>query len=214
MKSKLHTIYKTQNKVRVPGVTTIAGLLDKSGPLMHWSWECGKAGIDYRKFSDDKAAQGTLAHNMILCHLSNESPVLDDYTKNQIDAAENSFLSYLEWERGKIIEPILLESQLVDEDLMFGGTFDFFGKIDGVPTLMDFKTGKAIYSEMEIQLSAYNELLNSKGQSATAWQILRIGRDETEGFEVRPYSSNQMETAWAIFKHLLSIYYLKKGMKG
>jgi hypothetical protein len=212
MKTKIHVRYKTQNKVKVPGVTTIVGLLDKSGPLMHWSWECGKAGIDYRKYSDDKAAQGTLAHEMILCHLQGESPVLDDYTKNQVDAAENSFLSYLEWERGKIIEPILLESQLVHEDLLYGGTFDFFGKIDGVHTLMDFKTGKAIYSEMEIQLSAYSELLKSTGDLPQAWQILRIGRDETEGFEVRQYTSEQIGTAWAIFKHLLSIYYLKKGL--
>jgi hypothetical protein len=211
MKSKIHTIYKTSKNEKVPGVTTIVGLLDKSGALMHWAWECGKKGVDYRKFADDKAAQGTLAHDMILCHLSGTKPVLDDYTKNQIDAAENSFLSYLEWAKGKDIEPILLETQLVHDELMYGGTFDFYGYIDGVPTLMDFKTGKAIYSpEMEIQLSAYNALLDTP---AIAWQILRIGRDETEGFEVRQYTSNQMETAWAIFKNLLQIYYLKKSLK-
>ena len=31
---------------RIPGVTTISGLLKPAGPLMHWAWELGMKGQD------------------------------------------------------------------------------------------------------------------------------------------------------------------------
>jgi hypothetical protein len=213
MKTKTHIRYKTKSGIPAVGVTTVIGLLNKPA-LLYWAWDCGCKGIDYRKFADEKAAQGTLAHEMILCHLQNMEPDTKDYTKNQIDAAENAFLSYLEWERGREIEPILLETPLVHEKLAYGGTFDFYGKVDGVFTVMDFKTGKAIYPEMAVQLAAYDRLIrDTQGVIPLSWKILRIGRDETEGFEVKEYSREYLNNCWAIFEHLLSVYRLQKEMK-
>jgi len=213
-KTKAHQTYKTKKGIKCVGVTTVLALLNKPA-LLYWAWDLGCKGIDYRKFADDKAAQGTLAHEMILCHLSGEKVDTSDYTKNQIDAAENSFLSYLEWEKGKVIKPIKLESQMVHEELNYGGTFDFFGEIDGVPTLIDFKTGKAIYNEMAIQLAAYSRLYDyyiNYEKCIDKHLILRIGRDESEGFEVKEYSREYIENCWEIFKHLLEIYKLNKKL--
>lgn len=211
-KSKAHIRYKTKEGLLVPGVTTVTGILDKPA-LIYWAWDLGMKGIDYKKFKDDKADIGTLAHDMIICHLTEKQPCLDDYTKNQIDQAENALLSFLEWEKGKDIKVIHAEKPLVSEEFKYGGQFDIFASIDGIGTLLDIKTGKAIYPEMIIQLAAYDNLINEQinGVIQSA-KILRVGRDETEGFEVRDFT-DKLTSGWKIFKHLLDIYKLRKELK-
>lgn len=210
MKAKVHTIYEVNGK-RVVGVTTVIGILNKPA-LMHWAWQLGVKQIDYKKFVDEKAAQGTLAHAMILAHLWGQKVDTADYSKNQIDAAENAFLSYLEWEKGKKIEPMIVEHPMTSSEWMYGGTPDFFGMIDGIPTLLDYKTSKALYDEHIIQVAAYARLIEEAGHEVKDWKILRIGRDEDEGFEVRDIKKAQLDVAWEIFRHCLGIYEAKKAL--
>ena len=87
MKDKIHTVYKLKNGKKVSGTTTVIGILAKPA-LIHWAWDLGTKGIDYRKFRDDKADIGTLAHYLIMCHLKGEQPDTSDYSKKQIDQAK------------------------------------------------------------------------------------------------------------------------------
>lgn len=213
MKTKIHTVYKTSEGIKVPGVTTITGQLDKPA-LIHWAWNLGKKGIDWRKFRDDKADIGTLAHDMVVCYLTGKEPDTSDYTANQINQAENCLLSFYEWEKGKNIDVILAEKPLVSDRFKYGGTPDIVAYVDNVPTLIDIKTGKAIYPEMVYQLSAYETLLEEvKTIYVDNAIILRIGRDETEGFEVKSFSEESRIVAFNLFSKLLDIYYLKKELK-
>jgi hypothetical protein len=210
-KSKAHQRYKTKDGCIVPGVTTITGILDKPA-LVYWAWDLGMKGIDYKKFKDDKADIGTLAHDMIICHLLGTTPNLDDYTKNQISQAENALISFFEWEKGKNIEVRQTEKALVSEQFKYGGQFDVFATIDGISTLLDIKTGKAIYPEMVIQLAAYANLIDEDTNNVLqSVKILRVGRDETEGFDVRDFT-DKMVPAWEIFAHLLQVYKLRKEL--
>jgi len=209
-RAKQHTVYKLKDGTRVPGVTTILSVLNKPA-LVKWANNLGLQGIDSSKYVDDKAAIGTLAHQMIADHLRKVDTDTSDYTAKQIDQAENSVLSYLEWEKNKVIEPILIEEPMVSEEWDYGGTIDCLAKIDGVLTLLDFKTGKAIYPEMFYQLSAYSELLWEHGHVLDASMILRIGRDATEGFEVVKRDSLIKELD--MFDHCLAIYNLQKEIK-
>lgn len=212
MKTKAHQRYKTKDGTIVPGVTTITGILDKPA-LIYWAWDLGMKGIDYKKFKDDKADIGTLAHDMIICHLLGTTPNLDDYTKNQIGQAENALISFFEWENGKNIQVIHAEKALVSEEFKYGGQFDILAVIDGISTLLDIKTGKAIYPEMVIQLAAYDQLINEQINGVVkSAKILRVGRDETEGFDVRDFT-DKLTPAWRIFKHLLGIYQLRKELQ-
>ena len=52
--------YFTKDGKRVPSVTTILGKFKEAGGLMHWSWECGMKGLDYRQVRDAAADAGTL----------------------------------------------------------------------------------------------------------------------------------------------------------
>lgn len=205
--STAHTRYKTADGKTVPGATTITGLLNKPF-LVTWANRLGLEGIDSTKYRDEAADIGTLAHAMVQAHLQNEDLDLSTYSPAQISLAENSVLSYLEWEKSHTIEPIICEIPLVSEVHRFGGTVDCYCKLDGVYTLLDFKTGKSIYPEYFVQLAAYAELLQEHGYPVEACRILRIGRDETEGFEDRAASS--LPEYFSIFQNLLSVYYTKK----
>ena len=214
MKTKIHTVYKTTDGLKVPGVTTIIGQLDKPA-LIHWAWGLGKKGIDWRKFRDDLAEIGTLAHALCIGHLLKEEADTSDYTSNQIDKAENCLLSFYEWLKGKEVEVLFAEEQLTSDKYKYGGTPDVTARIDGVLTLLDIKTGKAIYDDMIYQLSGYKHLAKEcRGIDIERAMILRIGRDETESFEVKPFSDKGMEIAFKIFKNMLEVYYLKKELKG
>lgn len=207
MKSNAHQRYKLLDGTIVPGTTTITGLLNKPA-LIIWANRLGLQGIDSSKFRDDKADIGTLAHEMILAHLSKRKPETEDYSKNQIDAAENSFLSYLEWEKQHIIEPKLTEFKAVSEAYKYGGAFDFYGSIDGILEVVDFKTGSGIYDEMWLQVAAYGKLITDPIQK---YRILNIPRTEDESFkeEVKTDLSLHFEA----FLKLLDFYYLNKQIK-
>lgn len=209
-KTKAHIRYKDKEGNVVPGVTTILGILNKPA-LVKWANNLGLQGIDSTKYRDEMADIGTLAHYMIMCYLNKQESILDDYSKDQIEKAENCLISFWEWEKGHKIEPILVEQPLVSEFYKYGGTVDLYCKLDGEFTLIDFKTGKAIYPEMIYQLAAYQELLIENGNLCSKTRILRIGREESEGFEERVTGSLDYELS--LFKHCHAIYNLTKQIK-
>jgi hypothetical protein len=180
--------------------------------LVKWANNLGLQGIDSAKYVDEKASIGTLAHYFIMCHFKQIEPDTQDYSARQIDQAENSLLSFYEWEKSHTVNPILVEEPLVSETYQYGGTIDYYGEIDGIPTLVDFKTGKSIYPEMFYQIAAYHQLLGETGHLVTNACILRIGRDEDEGFEER--KTGNLDKKWEIFAHCLAIYRLKKANGG
>ena len=212
MKTKAHTQYKLKNGTKVPGTTTIIGLLAKPA-LLKWANNLGLQGIDCFKYRDDKAEIGTLAHYLIMCYLKGEKPDTKDYTANQINQAENSILSFWEWEKSHPLKPILIETPLVSEKYCYGGTIDLLAEVNGDVCLIDFKTGKGIFPEMGYQLAAYRQLLIENDFQVDNARILRIGRDEDEGFEEKLFTSLSKE--WQIFYHLREIYKLiKEGKNG
>jgi hypothetical protein len=202
-----HQRYKDSDGNYVVGVTTAIGVLDKPA-LMYWAWNLGMQGIDYKKYRDDKADIGTLAHDMVLCHHKGVNPDTREYSKDQIDNAETCFIKYLDWEKRHTIEPIELEIGLVSEKYKFGGTLDMYAKVDGVLTLVDFKTSKGIYSTNFLQLAAYRQLLEENHRRVDNNMILRIGRNDQEGFEVK--QEKDLETELDVFLNCVDIYYLLK----
>ncbi len=208
---KAHIRYINKDGGRVPGVTTFIGVLNKPA-LVPWANNLGLEGINVKDYVNDKGDIGTLAHEMIFAHLKKEEPDLSFYSQRQIDLAENSFLKYLEWEKKHTLKPILLEVPLISEKYQYGGTIDNFCILDDVVTLLDYKTSKAIYTEAHIQVSAYRNLLKEiREEQLEQCAILRIGRDEGEGFDFIRCSN--MDKYFELFLHCMGIYNLKKELK-
>ena len=209
-KTKIHTIYKNIEGVRLPSVTTVLGILNKPA-LLDWAWKLGTQGLDYKAVRDNAGDIGTLAHYLIICDIKGEKPDTSEYSMQDIEKAETCLIKYWEWSKSHKVEPLMVETPLISERYQFGGTIDFFGKVDNQPTLVDFKTGKAIYSEMFCQLAAYEQLLAEAGQLIEITRILRIGRNEDESFEER--TIGKLDKQWQIFLNCLSIYNLQKEVR-
>lgn len=181
-KARQHTIYKNKDGKRIPGVTTILGVMDKPA-LKHWANKIGLEGIEMSKYVDDLAVIGTLAHLIIEKYIKDEKMCYDDYTANQIKAAENSVLKFFVWLEGKDFKLLGSEMRLVSEKHQYGGTVDIYAKVNNIKTLIDIKTCKAIYPEQFTQVSGYKSLLEENSYEVEDSVILRVGRDESEGFE-------------------------------
>lgn len=214
-KHKAHTRYKLESGAIVPGVTTVTGvgLGWNTQVLIRWANKMGLSGIDTAKYVDDKAAIGTLAHAMVTDSLQGIETDTDDYSKNQIESAENSALSFFEWAAGKEIKPLLIETPLVSESYEFGGTPDIYAEVAGTRELIDLKTGSGIYDEMIIQVTAYKYLLIENGWPVDKVRILNIPRTEDEAFLEKLISREQQIVAGKIFLNCLETYQLKKGIR-
>lgn len=209
-RNKAHIVYQLADGARVPGTTTVIGLLNKP-QLVAWANRLGLAGLNANDYRDSMAGVGTLAHAMAQAELSGQplSEDLTEYSPKEISLAENAMIKFLGWRKAHDFKPILIEKPLVSEQHCFGGTIDAYGVLDGVPALIDLKTSGHIYDDMQYQLAAYRQLLTENGYQVDSARILRIGRDESEGFEERIFGG--LDKAWEVFWHLRQIYNLQKG---
>lgn len=210
--ARAHTRYKLADGTRVPGATTVLGVLAKPA-LIKWANDLGLDGIDSSRYVDALARIGTLAHQLIEQDLGGPAVVADEWTADEFDRAENALLSYRDWRRGHEIEPMLIEESLLSETMRYGGTVDCFASVDGVPTLLDFKTSKAIYEEHILQVAAYERLLREHGYTAANVRVLQVGRSPDEGFTERVLPVEHLDPYFAVFNHALAIYWLQKQIK-
>jgi hypothetical protein len=148
---------------------------------------------------------------MVECELKGEEPDLEPFSNEEINAAENALIKFWDWADDNELEPILVEEGMSSKKYKYGGTVDLYAKLNGKYTLIDLKTSKAIYDTHFIQLGAYKNLLEENKYIVEQVMILRIGRTDDEGFEVR--KQNNLETEFELFKHLREVYELKKKLK-
>ena len=208
-KTNAHTIYIHANGNRVPGVTTILDILNKPA-LVVWANRLGLQGVDSTKFKDKMADIGTITHLRILHYLKKTTPDLSEYSQADIQTSDNCMLSFYEWEKSHKLEPVCVEVPLTSDRFGFGGTPDYIGMVNGRLEIVDFKTGSGIYNTAFYQVAAYRQLAKEIGHNVEYARILRIGRDNNEGFEERLIAS--FDDEMALFTRCLEIYNLLKKM--
>lgn len=150
-----HSIYRLKDLHKVPSVTTILSRFKDAGGLIHWAWELGKEGRDYRQVRDDAASAGTIAHAMVdACIHGRDRPVYTGINSDIMQRAEKSFEAFQEWSRQTDLKVTHTEMPLVSEKHRFGGTFDAI-LVKGKRAMGDWKTSNAIYPEYLAQVAAY-----------------------------------------------------------
>lgn len=205
-----HTIYRDKDGVRLVSVTTYIHILG-SGGIVHWAWQQGVAGLDYRKVRDMYGDIGTVSHYLAFCKLNKEKPDLSGYEESILLATERPMAKFDEWLSGKKLEPVLLEEPMVSEKYRFGGTPDYYGLVDGVKTLLDFKTSNAVHQDYLYQVAAYGKLLEEHGHQVDDYRIIRFGRDE--GDELEDYPCGDLTKHWDVFLSCQRIYNLQKEIR-
>lgn len=210
-KARIKEPYRDSKGDRVPGVSTVCGMIDKSGPLMYWAWDLGRKGINYRQYRDDLANVGKLLHEMILAYFLGMEADTYVYSQWEIDKANNSFQSFLNFISKYKVKPIHIEHEIISDLLRYGGRLDYYGGVDDVLTVMDFKTGKRMYDEQMFQCGGYHLLLKEKKLKVDQYIIVNIPRSKGEAFEVA--FLRNMEPAVRVFKGALEIYWAIKDAK-
>lgn len=216
---KVHTRYYDKKGNLLPGVTTIVSDWgEKGGTIMNWAWRMDLDGIDIYDYMHEMKAIGKLAHSIITDGLAKRETDYTRYSQEQIDAAQNSALSYYEWKKGHKIEPLVIETSFVSDKWGYGGTIDIYGVIEKNFELIDLKTGSGVYPSHFVQIAAYRELLQENGYKVDRCRILNIPRTEDEAFQ--EVIVTNLDTWFEIFKGLLMAYkeyqkikpkYKKKG---
>jgi hypothetical protein len=186
--NKSHPRYKNTAGVVVPGVSTISNVMDKP-QLVPWANRLGLDGIDSTKYVDSLAKAGTLAHYFVevdLREMERDQKYLDEFSKIDQDLAETSFIKYLEWKGQHEIVLLGAEIEIISDKLRCGGRLDTILSVDGVTTLVDVKTCKALYGDGDdkwCQVAGYKLLAEEAGYEIPQSAILRLGREPKEGFE-------------------------------
>jgi hypothetical protein len=89
--------------------------------------------------------------------------------------------AFFKWANKHHFDPLESELMVYSKRFEYAGTFDAIGYVDGILTLIDFKSSKAFYPEMGIQLAAYRhayqEMTNKK---IPALLVLRLGKEDGE----------------------------------
>ena len=203
--------YFLKDGTRVPGVTTILGRFKDAGSLIHWAWEQGRSGLDYRETRDAAGSAGTLAHAMVEADIHGCRFVMPDVPGDVQEKAQQAYAMYCEWAAQTKLEPMVTELQLVSEQHRYGGTLDVI-LVGGRRLLGDWKTSNAIYPEHLIQLAAYGALWkeNRPQEPIEGYQIMRFSKHHPD-FEERRF--RDLDDAWQMFLALRRAYELDKKVR-
>lgn len=206
--------YRAADGKRVPGTTTIIGRFKEAGGLVHWAWQLGMDGKDYREVRDEAAGAGTIAHEMVDCDIHGRSFDATKYPAEQVKIAENAFIAYLEWKQQTNLSPVVTEVPLVCECHRYGGTPDAL-LLSGRLSIGDWKTANAVYSDNLMQLAAYRHLVECNypdKQITGGFHLLRFSKGgDSVDFEHRYWSD--LADAWESFKLMRKLYDLDAVLK-
>lgn len=146
---------------------------------------CGK--VKAHKKALDKAADvGTQVHALIEWNLRRTLGQKVGQEPRVVDDAQWAFMAFQDWAGSVSLKPKYIEQMVWSRTYGYAGTMDLLAEVNGVLTLVDFKTGKSIYGEAHLQNVAYQVALDEMGHSTPAGGlIVRLPKTQTDpAFEV------------------------------
>jgi hypothetical protein len=129
---------------------------------------------------------------------------------NHLAMAHTSFKAYREWREQCRVRPLAQEVSLVSEKHQYGGTPDLIAIINNGIGLVDFKTGKAVYNEMKVALSAHGNLWNEAKptQKLDSYHLIILPKD---GGAFQHHAYGDLDREFELFKLYREAYALEKG---
>ncbi len=205
--------YRLADGTRVPGVTTITGRYKDSGGLIHWAWQQGMDGIDYRRTRDEAADIGSIAHQWIDDYIhGRDRKAFPNATAEQLEKSLSALNAFLDWATQVSLEVLTTETPLVSEQYRYGGTYDALGKVAGKLVLLDWKSSNGVYAEYIVQVAAYRQLLREQGVNVDGAQLLRFGK-EFGDFHAHSYPAEVLDAGWDAFLLYRQAYDLDAKLK-
>lgn len=129
------------------------------------------------------------------------------------EKSEWGFMSFEDWAKNHAFWPTHSERVVFSRKHKFAGTLDLVGLVDGVQTIVDIKTGKAVYSEAKLQIAAYwGALVEMESDPPVAGLVLRLPKIDTDPeFEAVPVDDLNMHLN--AFLHALELWRWQYAME-
>jgi hypothetical protein len=95
--------------------------------------------------------------------------------------------SWKDWARSVNLEPVAIERTVYCLECGYAGTLDLYALVKGVLTVLDWKSGKAIYPEAFLQNLAYRHAATRAGLPSVQGLIVRLPKHlDDPAWEVMP----------------------------
>lgn len=194
-------------KKKVYGVTSIVGVIDKSGPLKYWAVNMAievlqkklipgqsldELEIQYLLEEAKKAHTkrlkkagdiGTMTHQFLTDYITagvNKKPLPKLPVNKEI---RNCLKGFFNWVKANKVKFISSEQKVYSVKHNFAGCYDAEAMVNGKLTLIDFKTSKALYyPEMFLQAAAYavSREEEMKKRFTGGVMLLRLSKENKE----------------------------------
>jgi hypothetical protein len=90
------------------------------------------------------------------------------------DAAAWAVESWKDWAAKVALEPLAIERTVYCQQCGYAGTLDLYARVEGILTVLDWKTGRAIYPEALLQNVAYRHAAFGLGMPSSQGLIVRL----------------------------------------
>lgn len=208
------TAYRTKAGVKVPGVTSILSRVKDSGGLIHWAWQQGIDGKDYRQTRDEAGDVGHLSHDWVDCTIRGQ-PLAEPphgMSDEDIGKAQKALDSFKRWRDQTKFELVETEMPCVSELWKYGGTRDALVRCNGAVKLGDWKSGNNVYREHVMQVAAYRQLAREQGHAIGEAIVLRFGKIHGD-FTHYDWPESAVDVGWDGFKWALGFYLVDQQLK-
>jgi len=207
---------KRQYNNDYPSVTTILGVLRKVGLEMWFKYNTAK-------FCDEKSEKGKLIgtqiHEAIEAYVLKQEVKVDTEHAEEVSNALKGFMKFRKEHPEFILE--WSEEMLTSEVHKFNGTMDCKAIRDGVPVILDWKTGEAkkkdtpaIYDEYKYQVAAYVKAFNEVHGTDIGTAIIVSMAKDKEAYSLYEMGKDEIEDCFnKAFLPALSIYNYQKKQK-
>ncbi len=203
--------YFLKSGERVPSVTTIVGRFKGPHGLIHWAWQLGRDGKDYRDARENAADAGAMARAAIAGWAGGRTVTFEGPEDARV-SAKRGFESFLAWADQAALEVTDADISLVSARHRFGGSFDAV-RVSGVRAIVAWKATNALYPEHLIELAAYGRLwqeAHPRERIDAGYYLLRFHKTTAE---LVVHNWPDLDRAWEAFRHLRSLYELDKELK-
>ncbi|OGC89245.1 MAG: hypothetical protein A2W25_04255 [candidate division Zixibacteria bacterium RBG_16_53_22] len=196
--------YTIAGGAQLPSVTSILHNFLPEPPALA-AWKARPTATADLKFA---ATLGTIAHYriatifaeafhlpMVDLELDKDAPPLDYDLINGVKMAMVAFAKMMQ--KHELI-PHIIEHSTWHQEMMYAGTVDFLGDLDGVPSLIDFKTSPQVRDSHRAQVVAYKRaVLSHPDARFKPQQAVVIVVSPVNGFKVEVVKDE--DAAWDLF---------------
>ena len=199
--------------VAVPSVTWIAGSYPKG--VQFYKWLADKGWDEAEAIKTSAGDKGSKVHTAIEDMLGGRTiNMTDKYINNttgqqeELTLAEwDCLMSFASWFKETNPTTVKTEFVIFNAEDGYAGTVDYLCRIGDEVWLIDFKTGQSVWTEYELQISAYKKALELQGIHVDKMATLQVGyRRNKNGWKL-----TEIEDKYPLFLHAKAIWQEEHG---